>query len=195
MENYEKKYKELVGKIEKAYLYAQTDSTKAVLEEIRSGLKESEDEWIRKTLLETFSNFDADGTFWTTILRISKDNVLDWLKKQNPVKFDEKDEKIRKELLDSFKYQQRESRTDKEWLNGIKLSEVVTWLEKQGESNNHTTLPKFTFDDVLALQCCMETVKKVQEDKTLYEQLQSLHDRVHDAYHLENRYDYVHKEI
>ena len=43
------------------------------------------------------------------------------------------DERIRKELLESFKYQQRESRTDKEWLNGIKLSEVVAWLEKQGE--------------------------------------------------------------
>ena len=45
------------------------------------------------------------------------------------------DERIRKELLESFKYQQRESRTDKEWLNGIKLSEVVTWLEKQGNTN------------------------------------------------------------
>ena len=43
------------------------------------------------------------------------------------------DEKIRKELLESLKYQQRESRTDKEWLNGIKLSEVVAWLEKQSE--------------------------------------------------------------
>ena len=46
------------------------------------------------------------------------------------------DEKIRKELLESFKYQQRESRTDKEWLNGIKLSEVVAWLEKQGEQKS-----------------------------------------------------------
>lgn len=45
------------------------------------------------------------------------------------------DEKIRKELLESFKYQQRESRTDKEWLNGIKLSEVVAWLEKQGKED------------------------------------------------------------
>ena len=45
------------------------------------------------------------------------------------------DDRIRKELLESFKYQQRESRTDKEWLNGIKLSEVVAWLEKQGEQN------------------------------------------------------------
>lgn len=45
------------------------------------------------------------------------------------------DERIRKELLESFKYQQRESRTDKEWLNGIKLSEVVAWLEKQVEKD------------------------------------------------------------
>ena len=44
METYEKKYKELEGKIKKAYLYAQTDSTKAVLEEILPELKESEEE-------------------------------------------------------------------------------------------------------------------------------------------------------
>lgn len=46
------------------------------------------------------------------------------------------DERIRKELLESFKYQQRESHIDKEWLNGIKLSEVVAWLEKQGKYAN-----------------------------------------------------------
>ena len=47
----EKKYKELEGKIKKAYLYAQTDSTKAVLEDILPELKESEDERIRKELI------------------------------------------------------------------------------------------------------------------------------------------------
>jgi hypothetical protein len=44
-----------------------------------------------------------------------------------------KEERIRRGLLESFKYQQRESHTDAEWLNGIKLSEVVSWLEKQKE--------------------------------------------------------------
>lgn len=39
--------------------------------------------------------------------------------------------------------------------------------------------PRFNFDDVLAMQCCMGIVK---EDKELYEQLQNLHDRIHDAY-------------
>lgn len=52
-----------------------------------------------------------------------------------PVLKESEDERIRKELLESFKYQQRESCTDKEWLNGIKLSEVVAWLEKQGKEN------------------------------------------------------------
>ena len=50
MDTYEKKYKEIVGQLKKAYLYAQTDSTKAVLEEIFPELKESEDERIRKEI-------------------------------------------------------------------------------------------------------------------------------------------------
>ena len=43
METYERKYKELEGKIKKAYLYAQTDSTKAVLEDILPELAINED--------------------------------------------------------------------------------------------------------------------------------------------------------
>ena len=81
MDTYEKKYKELVGKIENAYLYAQTDSTKAVLEEIRPELK-SEDERIRRFLHHTF-----------TAQYLCKDklgkwhgepvvNILAWLEKQ-----------------------------------------------------------------------------------------------------------------
>ena len=68
------------------------------------------------------------------------------------------------------------------------LQKSLAWLEKQGISVKEClNLPHFTFDDVLALQCCMETVKKVQEDKELYEQLQNLHNRLHDAYWLEKQ--------
>ena len=66
------------------------------------------------------------------------------------------DEKIRKELLESFKYQQRESRTDKEWLNGIKLSEVVAWLEKQGghlENYDEAEKEKYDFVSGQYIQC------------------------------------------
>ena len=65
----------------------------------------------------------------TTISKQQKENIEIIF----PELRESEDERIRKELLESFKYQQRESRTDKEWLNGIKLSEVVAWLEKQGE--------------------------------------------------------------
>lgn len=69
---------------------------------------------------------------------------------------------------------------------GIEYSfyDMIAWLEKQGKQTN---LPQFTFDDVLALQCCMETVKKVQEDKELYERLQSIHGRLYDTYWLEKQ--------
>lgn len=42
---------------------------------------------------------------------------------------------------------------------------------------------KFTFDDVLAIQCCMETAKKVQEDEALYNKLLELHNKLYDACH------------
>ena len=58
---------------------------------------------------------------------------------------------------------------------------------KYGEQKKQVHFPKFTFDDVLALQCCMEIVKKVQEDKDLYEKLNGLHGRVYDAYQLEKQ--------
>ena len=80
--DYEKKYKELVGQIKKAHLYAQTDSTKAVLEDILSELKESEDEKIRKYILscceETIKANDRglELSMETTI------KLRDWLEKQ-----------------------------------------------------------------------------------------------------------------
>lgn len=60
-------------------------------------------------------------------------------------------------------------------------------IEKQCEQKKQVYFPKFTFDDILALQCCMETVKKVQEDKDLYEKLNDIHGRVYDAYYLEKQ--------
>ena len=64
---------------------------------------------------------------------------------------------------------------------------TAPWPEKQGEQKKQVHFPKFTFDDVLALQCCMETVEKVQEDKELYEQLNLIHNKIYDAYWLEKQ--------
>lgn len=70
---------------------------------------------------------------------------------------------------------------------GMYKDGMLSWLENQGEQDSQVKLPTFTFNDILALQCCMETVKKVQEDKELYEALSILHNKVHDAYHLEKQ--------
>ncbi len=95
------------------------------------------------------------------------------------------DEKIRKKLLSSFKDIMASADEDELWY-GLPYNDIIVWLEKQGK-DSQVICPTFTFDDILALQCCMETAKKVQEDKELYEQLQSLHDRLHDTYWLEKQ--------
>ena len=73
--DHEKKYNELVGKIKKAYLYAQTDSTKAVLEDILPELRESEDEdeKIRKEIISALKYANHNGVY---------DKHLAWLEKQ-----------------------------------------------------------------------------------------------------------------
>lgn len=65
---------------------------------------------------------------------------------------------------------------------GVHVEDAIAWLERQGKHTKQVHYSKFTFDDVLALQCCMETVKKVQEDKELYEKLNLIHSKMYDAY-------------
>lgn len=60
-------------------------------------------------------------------------------------------------------------------------------IEKQDKQKKQVHFAKFTFDDILALQCCMETVNKVQEDKELYDKLNLIHNKMYDAYWLEKQ--------
>ena len=75
------------------------------------------------------------------------------------------------------------------WLKSFKdkCKDVIeydkTRIEKQDKKDDKVIFPKFTFDDILALECCMKMAEKEEEE--LYKQLQSLHNRVHDAYWLE----------
>lgn len=62
--------------------------------------------------------------------------------------------------------------------------DIIDWIEKQGEQKKQVHFPKFTFDDILALQCCMVIAKNVQEDNELYEQLNLIHNKMYDAYRL-----------
>ena len=86
-----------------------------------------------------------------------------------------------------FYYEDNEEATWGTEKFSMKVKDILSWLEKQGNKDSQVKLPTFTFDDILALQCCMETVKKVQNDKDLYEKLNDLHGRIYDAYYLEKQ--------
>lgn len=113
----------------------------------------------------------------------SDEGIHNWVNDKFPGLLESKDEKIRKLLIKLFM-----SHNPNKKFDNISTDEIIEWLEKQ-DKNSQVMCPTFTFDDVLALQCCMEIVKKVQEDKELYEQLQSLHNRLHDAYWVEKQND------
>lgn len=93
-----------------------------------------------------------------------------------------KDEKIRKFLVEMIGFVPEHSI---DFSGEIKKEDVLAWLEKQGEYKQDTNYPKFDFNDVLALECCMETAEKVQKDEALYEKLKDLYSKVHDAYQKE----------
>lgn len=86
--DYEAKFNALVGRIKRAYLYAQTDSTKSVLEDILPELAESEDERIREKLIENFKWFCGDfpeTTKWGKDDDLLVKDILAWLEKQESV--------------------------------------------------------------------------------------------------------------
>jgi len=161
MEDYEKKYKELVGKIDKAYLYAQTDSTKAVLEEIRPELKDSRNEKIRKTLSAYFSRFKPNDKWDDDFLF---GDIVAWLEKQGEQKYEEAIERAK--TIDKREYgdiistifpefkesNESEDEKSKKWIleylyDGLQKSDeqfkdhfkaAIAWLEKQGESKSYS---------------------------------------------------------
>lgn len=77
--DYKKKYKELVAKIKNAHLYAQTDSTKNVLEGILPELAESEDERILEIIKHCI---ESRYLHTSTIKGISQKQCFAWLEKQ-----------------------------------------------------------------------------------------------------------------
>lgn len=128
--NYEQKYKELVGKIEKAYLFAQTDSTKAVLEDICPELAGSEDERIRKEIIAFLKeNLETGGRADETWSISGLERWITWLEKQG--------EKTNPYSGISFEY------NGHTWGmcardNGVDIlldKQLFTHLEKQGEQN------------------------------------------------------------
>ena len=85
--DYEKAYKNLVAKVKNAHLYAQTDSTKNVLEDILPELRESEDERIRKKCIELIKRVIPSGDSQSQESKEILDCIA-YLEKQKEKKFD-----------------------------------------------------------------------------------------------------------
>jgi len=82
--DYEKEYKKLKAGISKAYLYAQTDSTKAVLENILPELTENEDERTRRSLIDAIKIGYSNNGISST--KEAADRYIAWLEKQKEQK-------------------------------------------------------------------------------------------------------------
>lgn len=79
--DFEKEYKNLVGAIKKAYLYAQTDSTRAVLERIYPRLTESDDERMAKTIMDALDSH-SNSMNLLSARGYQMDDVKRWLKEK-----------------------------------------------------------------------------------------------------------------
>lgn len=115
--NYETEYKKLKADIKKAYLFAQTDSTKAVLEHILPELKESEGERIRKELIHLVKKSNEYGGY--ALHTDEAYRMIGWLEKL----------KVFSEYGDGLYYFGNNVFT----YVGNPTWDNVSWLEKQGE--------------------------------------------------------------
>lgn len=85
--DYKKEYKNLKARIKNAHLYAQTDSTKAVLVDILPELAESEDEMIRRKLLNLLKELlEPGGVAQDTWSMNDCEQFIAWLEKQKEQK-------------------------------------------------------------------------------------------------------------
>lgn len=131
--NYEKEYKKLKANIKEAYLFAQTNSTKAVLENILPELRESEDEKIRKLLIRLFKS-NANEKFDD----VSTQEILAWLEKQGERKpaWSEEDEHRAEDtiyFLDTAK---------KHYASTVELDACIDWLKSLKDKVQPQPQPK-----------------------------------------------------
>ena len=120
---------------------------------------------------ESTMSYTLEGKLYYGLTNDPNDLVI--VEEVEEPEFWSEDERIRKRIIHAL---------HGDVLDMEETTKAIAWLEKQGEQKQEANYPKFDFEDILALQCCMETADKVIEDKALYEKLKSLHSRLHDAY-------------
>lgn len=121
MENYEQKYKEALEKVKELYTtYGDADVNEA-LEDAFPELKESEDEKIRKELLQ-FVDIN------TLSIDERHDRWIAWLEKQKQPKWSEEDSERLHRIID-FLWHNRKGDTDTIW----QQEQDADWLKQLKE--------------------------------------------------------------
>ena len=92
------------------------------LETLIPELKESEDERIRKQLLNWFKNCHWDAIDKDT-KPLKRDDIIAWLEKKKPTKWSENDETMLKNVIGAIKFL---SSTNESWFY---LEDSLEWLE------------------------------------------------------------------
>lgn len=175
--DYEKAYNGLVAKIKEALLYAQTDSTKNVLEDILSEPIESEDEKIRKAILQFVKH--SNDTAMLTTEQYSK--WIEWLEKQKeqkPVEWSEHQHKLLNyavSLTDDAEVKRfLESLRGKpffvEWTEEEKkridrIIDIIDWAEEKG---------RLSYSDYLDYCIILKSLRPQPHWKPSEEQMNSL---------------------
>ena len=130
-----------------------------------------ENERIRKALIDGFTVMKESKNYGNTFSdhKIPLVDILAWLEKQNPVKYnDENDERIRKELLEHCRKQAEMYNT---LLTGKEYSKVqswIDWLEKQAKQKSvDKVIPKFNIGDFIVNDYCFGKVIEITNDAYL----------------------------
>ena len=140
MDTYEKKYKEALERATKAKNNASlSNGTLRVLGIIFPELKESEEERIRKALIEYFKSYKEIGTCGAeTFSGIPTDNILAWLEKEGKEEYALKSSKHE----DVYKFMEYIEKRAKSYEFNLPnrgydiyafAKDILVWLEKQSE--------------------------------------------------------------
>lgn len=133
--NYEEKYKDALERAKDMLSYKEVRQED--MEYLFPELKESEDEMIRKELKRAI----AVALDYSYFDKVTADNCIAWLEKQCEQKpCSEEDERIRKGLIENFKWFCGDFPETTKWGkdDDMLVKDIITWLEKQGKKTHQT---------------------------------------------------------
>lgn len=125
--NYEQKYKEALEKARQFSEHPLQEDSSSIVEYIFPELKETEDEKIRKAVIEMIHdtpNIECEENY-----NVRKEDALAWLEKQGeqkPVEWNERDERVLTEIINDVKFTQ--SKNPNSYMNQLLFKKEIDWL-------------------------------------------------------------------